>query len=85
MKLYCYDGEDAVMLDEGNPHAVVLELDEIDYARLDAARREELLGVHEIGTWVRVTDRETGREYEVASAPCGAPCRCAAVAREVIA
>lgn len=35
------------------------------------------------GPWVEVTDENTGARVEIRTAPCGAPCRCAAERRAV--
>lgn len=75
-KVYCYAGED-----RSNPHAVVLELDEVDIARVNEVREREKPRTYENGTFVAVTDQATGARYEVASAPCGLGCHCAMTAR----
>lgn len=79
MKLYCYDNEA-----QGDPHAVVLELSDSDAAAVNVVlERDGYIRGRKLGTFVKVTDQESGRVYEVASAPCAANCHCAMVARLV--
>lgn len=63
---------------------VTLELGEGDCERVDEARNRETVGRLAIGEYVPVTDAETDERWEVASAPCGLGCHCAAVARRII-
>ena len=64
----------------GDPdHTVVIEIDGEDEAKWYAARETETrLGEFQYGRPVAVTDRKTGLEYVLRSAPCGSRCRCAA-------
>ncbi|MCC6798295.1 MAG: hypothetical protein IT366_24490 [Candidatus Hydrogenedentes bacterium] len=36
------------------------------------------------GWTAKVTDRSTGKRYQVESAPCGLGCHCDAIAREIV-
>jgi hypothetical protein len=76
-ELYCYDGEQG-----DDPHAIVLELDERDSDHWEKVQ-SNIFGTAGFGRYIRVTDQKTGDTYRVASAPCGAPCHCAAVAEKV--
>lgn len=59
---------------------------------IDLATREALqvhfdkefrtLGRHQVGTFLEIADT-SGKRWDVASAPCGFGCHCAAVIREV--
>ena len=66
---------------EGQP--VVLALSRSDADLYDATKAGDFrrVGKFEIGTYIKVTDQTTGEQWEVASAPCGLGCHCAAVAR----
>lgn len=81
--VFAYDGD----ADRNDPHAVRLAISHIDAARVDAVREAEAkrhLGAYDTGTYVQVTDVPTGIVWEIASAPCGAGCHCAATARRVV-
>jgi hypothetical protein len=68
--------------DRANDHAVEIEINEKDFLRYLAQRDSETdLPPDANGEWVRVTDVEDGREWEIRTAPCGQVCRCAADAR----
>lgn len=78
MKLYAYAVEP-----KGDPHAVIINVSEDDGQAFDDRRQAEDVGREDIGDFMEVTDILTGDRWEVASAPCGSACRCAAVARPV--
>jgi len=82
--LYCYDGEENALAG-GDPYAIILHLSDEDARLVDAMRNaDENVGTWEIGGYVNVTDQATGDRYEVATAPCGSPCHCAAVAKRSV-
>lgn len=87
VKLYCYAGEmenDVIRITGKDPHELVLELSVDDAQRVgDATVSARSLPNYAIGPIVRITDLTDGREYSVASAPCGLGCHCAAVAAPV--
>jgi hypothetical protein len=78
--VFAYDGE----ADRNDPHAVRLAISALDAARIDAVRENEKPGPYDIGLYVTVTDVPTGVQWEIASAPCGAGCHCAATARRLV-
>jgi hypothetical protein len=73
--VHCYDSELG-----GNPHALVLQLDHGDWLKYQLQKQRERPPMFSVGTPVEVTDQESGERYELASAPCGLGCHCAAVA-----
>jgi len=83
--IYCYDGALGDRYGHlGDPHAVKLLLDSDDWRKYQAQRREDVesgLSPTAIGQFVAVIDAETGDRWEVATAPCGLGCHCAAIAR----
>lgn len=66
-----------------DPHERIIEIDESAMHLLDVARDVErrYLTRWEVGTFVPIEDIH-GVEWEVASAPCGSPCHCAAIIRK---
>lgn len=76
--LYAHDGELG-----DNPHALVLELSLADVERFEEATEKRRIPRNGLGPFVAVTDLTTGARYEIASAPCGSGCHCAALARRL--
>lgn len=66
-----------------DPHGRIIEIDDETAALLDGFREEEFrhLGRYDVGKFVPIKD-VYGVEWEVASAPCGAGCHCAAIIRQ---
>lgn len=81
LALYCYDGDQDGL--RGPSNAVVLHLSVEDYQLHFNADEKLHVGTHAIGRYVEVTDQATGKRYNVASAPCGSGCHCAAIAERV--
>lgn len=82
MIYYCFDGDDLFNRD---PHARVIDVDAQDNERIREQRaHERATGIDKdaTGSWVLVKDRNTMQRVEIASAPCGHGCHCAAVARD---
>lgn len=81
-KLYAFNGVENI--GRGNPHAIILTLDEEGARRWSNHQVAEIdadLGRYELGEWISLIDTETGDIWDVATAPCGLGCRCAAVAK----
>lgn len=77
-------GFDAADPGLSDPHAVVIALSEHDADRWQAVQdREHPAPEASIGSYVRVTDLRTGDPVEVATAPCGLGCHCAAIVRRL--
>lgn len=65
-----------------NLHERIIELDPDQCDRLWESQAKRRVARYEVGPFFRVTD-VNGVEWDVASAPCGLGCHCAAVIREV--
>lgn len=65
-----------------DPHGRIIEISPGTAAIIDAFREEERRGLSrwEIGGFLSITDIH-GAHWEVASAPCGQQCHCAAIIR----
>jgi hypothetical protein len=68
-----------------DPHARIIELSRGTAMIVQTFQEEERhgLGRWEVGGFVTVKD-VTGTSWEVASAPCGQPCHCAAIIRRAV-
>lgn len=67
---------------KGDPQAVRIVVTMNTHQIIEAYRNEESVFPWETGGFMRVTDIE-GKEWDIASAPCGNVCHCATVIREV--